>query len=43
MMEGLTMDPCRRIWFITPAGLVARFLAIVAMFVFIVAAFALLN
>ena len=32
------MDHCRRIWFITPAGYVARFLAIVAMFVFIIAA-----
>ena len=36
MMEVLTMDPCRRIWFITPAGCVARFLAIVAVFVFII-------
>lgn len=37
------MDPCRRVWFITPAGYVLRFLGIVAMFVLIVAAFALLN
>ena len=37
------MDPCRRIWFITPAGYVARFLGLVALFAFIVAAFALLS
>ena len=37
------MDPCRRIWFTSPLTLFAQFLGIVAMFVFIVAAFALFN
>ena len=37
------MDHCRRIWFITPLGCVIRFLGIVAMFAFIITAFALLN
>lgn len=32
------MDPCRRIWFISPLGLFARFLAIIAVFVFIIVA-----
>ena len=41
--EDFFMDHCRRIWFITPLGCVIRFLGIVAMFAFIITAFALLN
>lgn len=36
------MDACRKIWFITPAGTVARFLGILAMGAGILAALAFL-
>lgn len=36
------MDACRKIWFITPAGYIARFLALLAMWAGILAALAFL-
>lgn len=32
------MDPCRRIWFTSPLAMFAQFLAIIAVFVFIIVA-----
>ena len=37
------MDLCRRIWFITPLGCVARLLGIAAMYALIVLSFALCS
>lgn len=37
------MDPCRRIWFHTPAQLIAQAAGIVATFVFIVFALVAFN
>ena len=37
------MDHCRRVWFITPAGYVARFLGIIATYALIVLSFVLCS
>lgn len=37
------MDPCRRIWFITPAGYVARFLGIVLIGALLIASLVLCS